>query len=140
MTPETGREDTDDALETERALTDKREKASDVALDEWRESHVDDELNTVVEPTSPRHWLVVVNWTMIVLVVLWMAVITQQVILSTSRITDINSRQIEAVKTQNDAQLCAQHDIVVAVKKIGTKLGLPVSDIVPPNTDGMDCP
>jgi hypothetical protein len=147
MTAETGREDTDEALSTERSITDKREKASDDALDEWRASHAGDELRGAVEPTSSRHWLVIVNWTMIVFVVLWLAVITQQVILSTSRnadtakqIGEINQRQIETVREQNNAQLCAQHDIVIAVRKIGTKLGLPVEDIVPPNVDGIDCP
>jgi hypothetical protein len=52
-------------------------------------------------------------------------------LVATIRISDINQRQLDAVKNQNTAQLCAQHDIVDAVKKIGRSLGLPTDDIVP---------
>lgn len=62
-------------------------------------------------------------------------------VLNTARdVAEINRRQLELVAQQNDAQLCAQHDIVIAVRKIGTKLGLPVSDIVPPDVAGIVCP
>lgn len=56
------------------------------------------------------------------------------------RISDINQRQLDAVKVQNVSQICAQHDIVVAVRSIGRKLGLPVEDIVVPDTTGLECP
>lgn len=61
-------------------------------------------------------------------------------LVATIRISDINQRQIAAVAQQNDAQLCAQHDIVIAVKQIGHKLGLPVTDIYVPDVAGLDCP
>jgi hypothetical protein len=89
---------------------------------------------------AKRRTLDQLNWVMIALVLLWMAIVTQQVILAATHISDINTRQIESVKAQNNTQLCAQHDIVIAVRKIGLKLGLPVVDIVPPNVDGIECP
>ena len=55
-------------------------------------------------------------------------------------LSNINQRQLDSVKQQNDAQLCAQADIVGAVKQIGHSLGLPTGDIVPPDTTGIDCP
>lgn len=55
-------------------------------------------------------------------------------------LSNINQRQLDSVKQQNDAQLCAQADIVGAVKQIGRSLGLPTQDIIPPDTTGLDCP
>ena len=55
------------------------------------------------------------------------------------RVSDFNARQIETVRVQNELQLCAQHDIVTAVKGIGRKLGLPTDDIIPPNVEGLHC-
>jgi hypothetical protein len=140
MSDKSGRHETDEALEDERRMTDERERAGDDALDEWRVEHEGDAItNGTVELTSPRHLLAVVNWVMIVLVVLWMAIITQQVILSTSRISDINTRQIATVQDQNDTQLCAQHDITVAVISVARKLGLPTDDIAVPDITGLEC-
>jgi hypothetical protein len=140
MSEGSGRHETNEALADERAITDKRTAASDDQLERWRTDHADDALNGAVELKAHRSWLGVVNMVMVVLVVLWLAVITQQVLLSTSRISDINSRQIATVQRQNDAQLCAQHDIIVSVRKIGSKLGLPVEDITVPDVTGLDCP
>lgn len=55
-------------------------------------------------------------------------------------LSNINQRQLESVKLQNDAQICAQADIIGAVKQIGRSLGLPTQDIVPPDTSGIECP
>jgi hypothetical protein len=60
--------------------------------------------------------------------------------IATIRISDINQRQLDSVQLQNSAQICAQADIVGAVKQIGRSLGLPVQDIVPPDTTGLECP
>jgi len=76
----------------------------------------------------------------IVLNIIVLGALLGLMLISTIRISDINRRQIEAVKQQNDAQLCAQHDITVAVRKIGLKLGLPVEDIVPPDVSAIQCP
>jgi hypothetical protein len=129
-----GRHETDEALAGERRM-------SDEDLDDWRSAHEGDVLasDADVDTPKPRHLLVAVNWIMIVLVVLWMAIITQQVILSTSRISDINSRQIATVQEQNDTQLCAQHDITVAVISVARKLGLPTDDIAVPDVAGLAC-
>lgn len=58
---------------------------------------------------------------------------------ATRDIATITEQQVVIVQQQNEAQLCAQHEIVVAVRKIGVKLGLPVEDIVPPDVEGLDC-
>jgi hypothetical protein len=132
MSNERGRQETDEALAGERRMTDED-------LDDWRGAHEGDTLASNGDTSKPRHFLVVVNWTMIVLAFLWMAVITQQVILSTSQIADINQRQIATVQDQNDTQLCAQHDITVAVISVARKLGLPTDDIAVPDTTGLEC-
>lgn len=132
------RADTDAALGSERGFTDEeRMVTSDHALNDWRSEHVDDDITATQKhaPVVPA-WL---NIAMIVLVLVWMALVTSQVIVSTGRISDINSRQILTVQQQNATQICAQSDIVTAVRKIGLKLGLPVEDIVPPDVTGLEC-
>lgn len=62
------------------------------------------------------------------------------VLLTLRQISEINQRQIQAVQQQNNTQLCAQHDIVIAVRQIGVKLGLPVDDIRIPDVEGLNCP
>jgi hypothetical protein len=52
--------------------------------------------------------------------------------------------QIEFVQGQNDKQLCAQHDIILAVRKLGRgferALGLPpLTNIDVPDVKGLDC-
>jgi heme/copper-type cytochrome/quinol oxidase subunit 2 len=88
---------------------------------------------------TKRRTLDLLNWVMIALVLLWMAIITQQVILAATRISDINTRQITTVQEQNDTQLCAQHDITVAVISVARKLGLPTDDIAVPDIAGLAC-
>lgn len=80
------------------------------------------------------------NGLLIVLVIFWMGLLTTTVLSTAKTVAAVNERQIEAVKVQNEIQLCAQHDIVQAVKQIGIRLGLPVEDIIPPDVEGMDCP
>jgi hypothetical protein len=88
---------------------------------------------------AKRRTLDLLNWVMIVLVLLWMAIITQQVILAATHISDINTRQIATVQNQNDTQLCAQHDITLAVISVARKLGLPTDDIAVPDIAGLEC-
>lgn len=54
-------------------------------------------------------------------------------------VSEINRRQLDAIEYQNDTQLCAQHDIILAVRSIGRKLGLPTGDIPVPDTEGLEC-
>lgn len=79
------------------------------------------------------------NLILVVLVVLVLGGVIAMNVYAAKAISDINRRQIAQVSHQNDLQLCAQHDMVFAIRKIGLKLGLPVSDIVPPDIRGLDC-
>jgi hypothetical protein len=70
-----------------------------------------------------------------------MMVITSVLTIKTSAAVDkVNRQQLAFVTAQNVQQLCAQRDIVQAVRSIGLKLGLPVEDIVPPDVSGLNCP
>ena len=62
------------------------------------------------------------------------------VIRTNQTVGQLNQNQVAIVQQQNDAQICTQHDIVLAVKSIGRKLGLPVDDITVPDVKGLDCP
>lgn len=55
------------------------------------------------------------------------------------QLVDFQQQQIVYIQKQNDLQLCAQHDIIVATRKIGQKLGLPVRDIMVPSVEGLNC-
>jgi len=74
---------------------------------------------------------------------IWNAIVAAVVVIALCGLIAFNLylfiSQTNIVQHQNDTQLCAQHDITVAVKKIGLKLGLPVDDIVPPDVRGIDC-
>ena len=59
---------------------------------------------------------------------------------ATIRIADINQRQLDAVKNQNIAQICTQHDIIIAVRSIAEQLGLPTDQIIVPDVSDLDCP
>jgi len=65
--------------------------------------------------------------------------IIAQLILATSHIQQIQRDQIHYVQDQNTLSLCAQREILVAVRGIGRKLGLPVEDIVAPKVDPVFC-
>lgn len=87
----------------------------------------------------PQRVLDGLNLLLIVVVILFLLTLTGFVFYATSKIGQFSRQQIEYVQHQNDAQLCAQHDIIVAVRKIGQKLGLPVEDIVVPNIEELNC-
>ncbi len=72
--------------------------------------------------------------------ILFIMVLSGMMLIALIRISDVQQQQLDSVKQQNDAQLCAQADIVGAVKQIGRSLGLPTQDIIPPDTTGIDCP
>jgi hypothetical protein len=78
-----------------------------------------------------------------ILFLTWLAALQYR---ATHAIADLNhqqiagvSAQITAAKRQNNIQICAQHDLTIALRKIGLRLGLPVEDIRPPTTKGIDC-
>lgn len=79
------------------------------------------------------------RWIDVMFVVVTVFLICAMFIMAAS-LYSLNKRQAEAIQQQNDAQLCAQHEIVVAVRQIGTKLGLDVSDMTVPDIRGLDCP
>ena len=56
------------------------------------------------------------------------------------RQADFNQPQLDAIRHQNEVQICAQHDITESLVKIGRSLGLPVQDIELPDTQGLACP
>ena len=72
--------------------------------------------------------------------ILFIMLLSMMMLVAIIRISDVQQQQLDSVKQQNDAQLCAQADIVGAVKQIGRSLGLPTQDIIPPDTTGIDCP
>jgi hypothetical protein len=71
--------------------------------------------------------------------IITMALTSVLTIKTNAKVDEVNRQQVAVVKLQNDAQLCAQHDIVLAVRQIGRKLGLPVSDIIAPDVTGLEC-
>jgi hypothetical protein len=77
---------------------------------------------------------------MICLVIIGVMVMVGLVIRQGRQIAQLNDSTGRYVVAQNNAQLCGQHDITIAVKKIGLKLGLPVEDIIPPDVSGLNCP
>ena len=80
-----------------------------------------------------------------------LGILTAMMFLALDRINDqatrqdlIIKQQIEFVQTQNDVQLCTQHDIILAVQKLGRGfervLGLPpLANIDIPDTHGLNC-
>lgn len=77
---------------------------------------------------------------MICLVIVGVMVMVGLVIRQGQQIANLNQQTADFVISQNNAQLCAQHDIVNAVRKIGLRLGLPVEDINAPDVKELDCP
>lgn len=65
--------------------------------------------------------------------------IIAQLIIASANLREIQARQIHYVQDQNTLQLCAQREILVAVRGIGRKLGLPVADITTPEVDPTTC-
>ena len=58
---------------------------------------------------------------------------------ATRNISELSEQQGKAIQAQNYAQLCAQYDLTIAVRRIGLKLGLPVDNIQPPSLEGVNC-
>jgi uncharacterized protein HemX len=89
----------------------------------------------------------------VILIIVVLALVVGFVVNATGRISTITQdqllvthRQTATVQQQNDAQLCNQHDIVLAVRRLGLgfskSLGLPVKpykEIRPPSTEGLNC-
>jgi hypothetical protein len=68
-----------------------------------------------------------------------LAFIIMQLVLATSRLQTIQDAQIDYVQDQNTLALCGQRQMLVAVRSIGRKLGLPVADIDLPPVDEEVC-
>ncbi len=79
------------------------------------------------------------NAVLIVLLVLWMGWITARQIETGTAVAEFNENQIIYVQQQNDRQLCAQHDILVALRTFMRTLGLPTDNIRVPDTEGINC-
>jgi hypothetical protein len=71
--------------------------------------------------------------------IITMALTSYLTVKTNATVDEVNRQQVIIVQQQNNAQLCAQHDILVAVRQIGRKLGLPVADIIVPDVTGLDC-
>lgn len=68
-----------------------------------------------------------------------LSMVVTLVVIGAGKLSEINQRQIDQIKAQNVRQLCVQHDIVIAIRQVAIKLGLPVSDILVPSVRGLDC-
>jgi hypothetical protein len=80
------------------------------------------------------------NWIIIPAVVVVLCGLLALNIYLFVKIADLNRQQIIAVQVQNNAQLCVQHDIVVAIKSGFRKgLGVPTNTIEVPDIGGLDC-
>ncbi len=62
------------------------------------------------------------------------------VVRTSTSVAELNKNQVSIVQQQNDAQICTQHDIIIAVRQIARSLGLPSDDIIVPDVSGLDCP
>jgi hypothetical protein len=82
------------------------------------------------------YWL---NGAMIIALLLWMGWFTARTIAEQQRDAAFREAQIDYIQQQNNAQLCAQHDIILAVRKTNRSLGLPVDQIRPPDIEGIEC-
>lgn len=87
----------------------------------------------------PRHALDMLALATTVVIILWLGFLTSRVFLATEQIRKFAEQQLTQVQVQNEQQLCVQHDIILAVRQIGTKLGLDVSDIRFPSVRGLPC-
>lgn len=76
----------------------------------------------------------------VVLVVGVLLVLTTYTVQTANQVQVISQRQIDYVAQQNNLQLCAQHDIIVATRQIARSLGLPTRGIVVPDVTGLPCP
>ncbi len=87
-----------------------------------------------------RRWLDALVTFQIVLTILVLSVIVVYTVQTAETVAELNRRQLEYVTQQNMQQICNQHDSLVALVKIGERLGLPTHDITIPSVEGLDCP
>ena len=58
---------------------------------------------------------------------------------TSSQVITAAKHQAALLEVQNRLLICNAHDTTLATKKIGTRLGLNVSDIVVPKVGGLGC-
>ncbi len=58
---------------------------------------------------------------------------------ATQTLADVQMRQVQQAQVVQADALCNQREMLVAIRKIGLKLGLPVEDIRLPDVEGLDC-
>ncbi len=88
---------------------------------------------------NTRRTLYAANTALIALVLGTLVYLTVTVVDASNSVKQFNEQQVRYVQDQNDLQLCTQHDITIAVRKIGRKLGLPVEDITVPQVQEEHC-
>ncbi len=94
----------------------------------------------LVERTNKSRFDSRVFYVQVIANIVFIMLLSVMMLIALISISNVQQQQLDSVKQQNDAQICAQADIVGAVKQIGHSLGLPTQDIVPPDTTGLDCP
>lgn len=93
----------------------------------------------MMKTSQLRQFLYLANTVMICVVLLALTYLTFSVVEASRHVKEFNEQQVNIVQQQNDLQLCTQHDLTIAVRKIGRKLGLPVDDISIPNVEEIPC-
>ncbi len=88
---------------------------------------------------NTRRVLYSANTLLIALVLGTLVYLTVTVVDASNSVKEFNEQQVRYVQNQNDLQLCTQHDLTIAVRKIGRKLGLPVDDISVPKVQEEHC-
>lgn len=86
-----------------------------------------------------RRWLYLSNSVLIVVVLGTLIYLTASVLEASNDVQHFTEQQVQIIQAQNDLQLCTQHDITIAIRKIGRKLGLPVDDITVPIVREIPC-
>lgn len=87
---------------------------------------------------------VVINIIVLGLIIAGLVYALAQLNAQEARQEQITQTQIEIVQNQNNIQLCAQHDVILAVRKLDRGLervlGLPpLANIDVPRVKGLDC-
>lgn len=93
----------------------------------------------MMKTSQLRQFLYLANTVMICVVLLALTYLTFSVVEASRHVKEFNEQQVNIVQQQNDLQLCTQHDLTIAVRKIGRKLGLPVDDISIPSVEEIPC-
>lgn len=92
-----------------------------------------------MEPGRLRRALYLANTVLIVVVIFTLGALTASVLDASRQVQEFNEQQVRIVQDQNSLQICTQHDLTIAVRKIGRKLGLPVDDITVPRVEASHC-